>query len=637
MLSALWSFLTLFLETTFIMLFFGILHSQRRKLGNAAFYLVFCGVFFFALLAMAADTRWSYSIWLEFQVGATFLFMPCLALVLMLYVTEGTLPLQRLIIGEFALFAVLLYMVQVAMVQSFQVHLSWLPILAGGGFSILIRRIMWLLLAMAMAQLLDLFILPVVFSLMRRAGGRLFFSVLTALIFSTLSNTLIYFSVMGVFCKFNADVMLGTALMRFVLALYAALLLYWYFRRIEGEAAVRQRGVLDIVFAFIGSYGRSLQLERHVREWEERYRLLVERAAEMIILLDADGNIVEINRAGEKFIGRSAGELVKKSIGDYLVPERSTAGTAGGSVLPDEISSGDVPPGGMAQIFSRAKVTAVDPQGTAHHAFCTVSRLVMGGSLYAVLVGHDVTAEETLAAEKEQLRAQVEHMQRLESLGMLAGGVAHDFNNHLQAIIGHLDMLSYSKAMEDDSVRQRVEKLIGIAEQSGKLTSQLLGFARRGKYTPVRLDAETLLRQTLDLFHPGNINELNISFHAPENGEKLFITGDRVQLQQLVLNLLINAADAMKNSAEKSLKLILRRHNDYVCIAVSDSGCGMDKETQSRIFDPFFTTKPVGEGSGMGLAMVYGTVSHHGGSVDVHSEPGRGTVFEVFLPLAPEK
>jgi signal transduction histidine kinase len=203
-------------------------------------------------------------------------------------------------------------------------------------------------------------------------------------------------------------------------------------------------------------------------------------------------------------------------------------------------------------------------------------------------------------------------------------------------------------------VLNHLEKISVIAEQAGHLTSQLLGFARRGKYQVTDLDLRQAIDDSLGLLGPRKQRDLSISIDLAENLRP--VHADPLQLRQILLNLMINAADAMEeNEGERRLSITAgpaadspvpleppperRGINpaDYLCIRVSDNGCGMTPETRRKLFEPFFTTKPVGKGTGMGLAMVYGTVTNHQGWIQLESAPGKGTTFYLFLPAGPEK
>ena len=282
----------------------------------------------------------------------------------------------------------------------------------------------------------------------------------------------------------------------------------------------------------------------------------------------------------------------------------------------------------------------------------TVTSLLLGGVPAFIVMGRDLTEERSLEAEKQRLNDELAHSQRLEALGQLAGGVAHDFNNNIHAILGHADLIGMKKDL-DDKTRRHLSKIIEIAEHSGGLTSQLLGFARKGKYRESDFDLRVLVRRTAELFMPGCTD---IEFNVQTAAKPLLIRGDQIQLQQVILNLLINARDALFLMKDRELQLDLsafeipaselpkeallpeamKEDKSVILLTIKDNGCGMDDNTIKRMFEPFFTTKPVGKGTGMGMAMAYGTVKNHRGSIGVKSELGKGTDIYIVLPLLVE-
>jgi PAS domain S-box-containing protein len=261
-----------------------------------------------------------------------------------------------------------------------------------------------------------------------------------------------------------------------------------------------------------------------------------------------------------------------------------------------------------------------------------------GKPVHALVVAQDISERKSL--EEQLLRAQ-----KMEAIGTLAGGIAHDFNNLLMSIQGYASLMLFDLDYTHPHYEplQNIEKQVRTAAQ---LTAQLLGYARKGKYHVQPIDLNQLMAETSDTF--GRARK-EISIHQECIKDLHPIEADRGQLEQVLLNLYVNAADAMLGGGKLFLKTSNVTHEDmkdkiydakpgrYVLLEVMDTGVGIDKETQERIFDPFFTTKEMGKGTGLGLASVYGIIKGHGGYVDVYSEKGRGTTFQIYLPASDKK
>ena len=245
-------------------------------------------------------------------------------------------------------------------------------------------------------------------------------------------------------------------------------------------------------------------------------------------------------------------------------------------------------------------------------------------------------------SERKRMEAQFLQAQKMEAIGTLAGGIAHDFNNLLMVIQGNASLM----LLNVDPSHPHYEMLLGIVKQvqsGSKLTNQLLGYARKGRYEVKPFQLNQLVEETSKAF---GRTRREITVHR-ELADDLFpIEGDLGQIEQILMNLFVNAADAMPEGGDIFLRTINIPHadmkgklynpkpGDYVLLTVTDTGIGMDPKTVQRIFEPFFTTKELGRGTGLGLASVYGIVKGHGGYVDVESEKGRGTTFKIYLPAS---
>ena len=252
------------------------------------------------------------------------------------------------------------------------------------------------------------------------------------------------------------------------------------------------------------------------------------------------------------------------------------------------------------------------------------------------------TVKEALQAEKEKdrLKAQLVQSQKMEAIGTLAGGVAHDFNNLMMGMLGNISLILYD--MDESHPYYEKLKIIEKQIQSGsQLTSQLLNYARKGRYEVKPININEVVEEGLETF--GRTRK-EITIHKSLTDNIYAIEADQGQIEQALLNLYVNASDAMPDGGDLHIntstvtdkdmtnKQYQPKPGNYVLIEISDNGIGMDDKTVQRVFEPFFTTKEMGRGTGLGLASVYGIIKGHGGYIDVDSVKGRGTTFTIYLP-----
>ena len=254
----------------------------------------------------------------------------------------------------------------------------------------------------------------------------------------------------------------------------------------------------------------------------------------------------------------------------------------------------------------------------------------------------DITERKRAEEEKRSLEERLQHADKMEAIGTLAGGIAHDFNNLLMGIQGYASLT----LMDLDPSHPNYERLKRIEEQvqsGADLTRQLLGFARGGRYEVKPADMNDIIEKTSSMF---GRTKKEISIHRKYGKDLWTVEVDRGQMEQVFMNLYVNAWQAMPGGGEIYLEtenVLLDdeqafpyavKPGKYVKITVTDTGTGMDEKTRERIFDPFFTTKEMGRGTGLGLATVYGIIKGHKGMINVYSEPGHGTTFTIYLPAS---
>jgi len=266
----------------------------------------------------------------------------------------------------------------------------------------------------------------------------------------------------------------------------------------------------------------------------------------------------------------------------------------------------------------------------------------LNGRYVMLEMATDITEIKRMEEERQRTEGRLQRAQRLEAIGTLAGGVAHDFNNLLMGIQGTVGLMLEELAREDPHAAQLIE-IENYLTRAVALTNQLLGFARGGKYEIRPIDINQLVERTVELF---GRTKKELTIQTDFRTTSSAVEADSGQMEQVLMNLFVNAWQAMPQGGTLSIvtnhdhlppakvKAYKLAPGRYVKIAVSDTGIGMDHETQQRIFDPFFTTKGIGTGTGLGLASAYGIITNHQGIIEVDSDPSRGTTFTIFLPAS---
>jgi two-component system, cell cycle sensor histidine kinase and response regulator CckA len=274
----------------------------------------------------------------------------------------------------------------------------------------------------------------------------------------------------------------------------------------------------------------------------------------------------------------------------------------------------------------------------------SVSEVRLGNRRLFTGIVRDISERKRMEAVLAERDKQLRQSQKLEAVGSLAGGIAHEFNNLLQAIRGYTK-LAMEAIPSDAQPRQDLEQVEKSANRASVLTRQLLGFSRHQIIERVVLDPSTVIGELVKLLRPLISEDIEVEVSLGDDVGTL--QGDPCLLQEMFLNLCINARDAMPAGGRLFLKTeqvtlseaYCESHSpikagSYVVFSVADSGCGISAEVKDRVFEPFFTTKEVGLGTGLGLSMVYGTVQQHGGTISLYSELGIGTTFKIYLPTA---
>jgi PAS domain S-box-containing protein len=377
----------------------------------------------------------------------------------------------------------------------------------------------------------------------------------------------------------------------------------------EEQVALLERfaGLASLAFANANLYA-ALQAS------EVLHRGIVEASSDVICLLGLDGRIEMISPSVERVLGRRPDEIVDATFDTFVHSEdldEARANFTHAASRPTSMTVRALHGDGSTRTLEATTTPILGPDGTPERILAAV---------------RDVT-------ERHLLEEQLRHAQKMESIGRLAGGVAHDFNNILTAIRGYAELLLLDLA-DDAPARDSAEEIARSAARAAGLTAQLLAFSRKQVLRPQRLDLNGVVSGMSQMLARVLGEDVVLTTVLADDVHE--VLADPTQLEQVVLNLAVNARDAMPGGG----RLLIRTANvdldagPHVALVVADSGHGMDAETAARIFEPFFTTKEIGAGTGLGLATVHGIVAQSGGSVEVTSEPGVGTTFTVCLPAA---
>ncbi|MDW8466783.1 MAG: PAS domain S-box protein [Chloroherpetonaceae bacterium] len=405
-----------------------------------------------------------------------------------------------------------------------------------------------------------------------------------------------------------------------------------------GEVERDETGQPTKLFGTAQNITERKQLEKSLRESKALLESIIDTAAIGICVTDEEGRYVLVNPAYCRTYGYSEEELLGKHF-SLVIPDEDklkASNTHSAFIAGDPHSSGEWrllhKDGRLLDIYVNARLLVRED-----------------GRRFKVTTVEDITERKRAAKRLKEAEEALMQSQKMEAIGTLASGIAHDFNNLLGGILGNVKLLYRRTDPSDEYLQIPLRRIESAAHRAAKLTSQLLGFARKGKYQSVAFNGVHAMERVLDILSHTIDRRIHISTHfAPHLPP---IVGDQNQIEQVFLNVLVNAVDAIQATLKERKKGEIRIHaalyvptdadarkwelspsRKYIRFSISDTGTGIPEEVLPRIFDPFFTTKEVGKGTGLGLSMAYGIMKSHHGSIAVETALGTGTTFHLYFP-----
>lgn len=394
------------------------------------------------------------------------------------------------------------------------------------------------------------------------------------------------------------------------------------------KAIYNNDGKLREILSIGNDNTKRKRAEDAQKESENLFNSFMNSLPALAFMKDLDGRYIYFNKACKQFYGVDPSERIGKTDYDLFPPE-----TAGGLKKSDQTVMSEKR---VLRVIERVKVG----EDTQYHYTSKFPILKNGEPYFIAGIAIDITEKILAEEEKKNLEAQLLHAQKMESLGTLSGGIAHNFNNLLMGIQGNASLAKMDVDREN-SIFTKLNNIEKLVQRGAKLTDQLLGYAQKGQFGIKSINLNNIIKETVNTFGE---TKKDITVHQDLSEDLFNVEADNDQIEQVLLNLFINASDARPQGGELFLKTMnvtsetLKaksydvRSERYILLEVKDTGAGIDKKTMKRIFEPFFTSKGMGRATGLGLSYVYGIIKGYGGYIDVKSEKDKGTTFEIYLP-----
>ena len=400
---------------------------------------------------------------------------------------------------------------------------------------------------------------------------------------------------------------------------------FWHVNRIDRRLLERRENLHE-------------EAQSALAESERLYRAITSTVLEAIIMIDEEELITYWNPAAGKIFDYSVDEVIGSSILTLIVSPQSRVLFRQGLSLVKNCGTEAGTSGKIIELTVKRKGGEIIP------VELSLAAIEIAGQCCAIAVIRDISERRRALSEWEGLQAQLRQSQKMEAIGTLAGGIAHDFNNILGAIMGYTE-LALMELSDGEPLRDHLEQVRNASRRAKDLVAHILAFSRQSELTKKPLDVSPIIKEALKMLRASLPTTIEIRQNIASGLGR--IMADPTQIHQVLMNLSTNAAHAMGERGgilevglsrvflqdEFILKGYHLSHGEYLCLSVRDTGLGMEEVVLNRIFDPFFTTKKRGVGTGMGLSVVHGIVSSHGGGIRVRSVPGEGSTFELFFPL----
>ncbi|MCA1795448.1 MAG: PAS domain S-box protein [Desulfobacteraceae bacterium] len=375
-------------------------------------------------------------------------------------------------------------------------------------------------------------------------------------------------------------------------------------------------------------------MEEDLQKEKDKSQKYLDIAGVMFVAINSNGEVTLVNKKTCEILGYEEEKIIGKNWFDISLPGelKEKVKAVSQKILAGEMDS--------VEYYENPVLTKSGEERMI--AWYNTMLTDEAGIIGLLSSGMDITERKLAEEEKEKLQSQLNQAQKMESVGRLAGGVAHDFNNMLGIILGHTE-LALLKSDEDNDLIPDLKEIQNAAKRSADITKQLLAFARKEIISPKQLDLNDTVESMLNMLRRLIGEDIDLVWQP--SAHLLTVKMDPIQIDQILANLCVNARDAISGVGKLTIETGRKSFDeeycnehagfipgDFVLLAVSDNGSGMDKETIDNLFEPFFTTKEVGKGTGLGLATIYGIVKQNNGFINVYSEPGHGSSFKIYLP-----